>query len=381
MQILHRKMITRYYKKLENILPEGKVLIIYGPRQVGKTTLINLLLAGVSLKYKIDSGDNIRIRNILGSEEFLMIKEYASGYDLIVIDEAQNIPGIGTGLKIMVDQIPGLKIIVTGSSSFNIEQEVGEPLTGRRKVINLFPLSQLELMAYHNRYELKEMIGQFLVFGSYPEIYTAGSDGERIELLQELVGSYLLKDVLGINRLRSPRQLLDLLKLLAFQVGQEVSIHELAQKVGLNVRTVERYLYLLEKGFVVYRLGAYSKNLRSEITKKAKYYFYDNGIRNGIILQFNALDMRNDTGQLWENFLVSERLKYLHYTKTFANRYFWRSYKQKEVDYLEEINNLLFAYEFKWGKKQARLPAEFSNAYAVKEFNSINRDNYLDFIT
>ena len=374
-------MITRYYKNLENILPEGKVLIIYGPRQVGKTTLLDLLLDGVNLKYKIDSGDNIRIRNILGSEDFLLIKEYASGYELIVIDEAQNIPGIGTGLKIMVDQIPGLKIIVTGSSSFNLEQEVGEPLTGRRKVITLFPLSHLELMAYHNPYELKEKLGQFLVFGSYPEIYTAISDKEKIELLEELVGSYLLKDVLGLERLRSPRQLLDLLKLLAFQVGQEVSMHELAQHVGLNVRTVERYLYLLEKGFVVYRLGAYSKNLRSEITKKSKYYFYDNGIRNGIILQFNSLDMRNDTGQLWENFLVSERLKYLHYTKTLASRYFWRNYQQKEIDYIEEINNQLFTYEFKWGKKQARLPAEFSNAYTVKEFNTINRDNYLDFIS
>lgn len=373
-------MITRYYNNLKDILLEGKVLIIYGPRQVGKTTLLNMLLDGTILKYKIDSGDNIHIRNILGSEDFQLIREYASGYDLIVIDEAQNIPGIGTGLKIMVDQIPGLKVIVTGSSSFNLEQEVGEPLTGRRRVVTLFPLSYLELKAYHNPYELKEKLHQFLVFGSYPEVYTAGSDEDRIEILQELVGSYLLKDVLGYDRLRSPRQLIDLLKLLAFQVGQEVSIHELAQNIGLNVRTVERYLYLLEKGFVIYRLGAYSKNLRSEITKKSKYFFYDNGIRNGIILQFNALDMRNDTGQLWENFLVTERLKYLQYTRKFVNRYFWRNYRQQEVDYIEEMDNLLFAYEFKWGKKHTILPAEFSKSYSVKEYKTINRDNYLDFI-
>jgi len=373
-------MITRYYKNLVSILPEGKVLIIYGPRQVGKTTLLHMLLEGTGLKYKIDSGDNIRIRNILGSEDFQLIKEYASGYELIVIDEAQNIAGIGKGLKIMVDQMPGLKIIVTGSSSFNLEQEVGEPLTGRRRVLILFPLSQLELKAYHNPYELKEKLHQFLVYGSYPEVYTAESDQDRIEILQELVGSYLLKDVLGYDRLRSPKQLMDLLKLLAFQVGQEVSIHELAQVVGLNVRTVERYLYLLEKGFVLHRLGAYSKNLRSEITKKSKYYFYDNGIRNGIILQFNPLDMRNDTGQLWENFLVTERFKFLHYTRKFVNRYFWRSYRQQEVDYIEEVDGQLSAYEFKWGKKKATLPSEFNKAYSVKEFKTINRDNYRNFI-
>jgi uncharacterized protein len=374
-------MITRYYNDLKKLLPKGKVLIIYGPRQVGKTTLLNHLIDGISLKYKIDSGDNITIRNILSSENFKSIKDYASGYELIIIDEAQNIPGIGIGLKILVDQIPELKIIVTGSSSFNLEQEVGEPLTGRRKVITLFPLSHLELKAYHNPFELKEKLDQFLVFGSYPEVYTAGSDTERIELLQELVGSYLLKDVLGLERLRSPKQLTDLIKLLAFQIGQEVSIHELAQNVGLNVRTVERYLFLLEKGFVIYRLGAYSTNLRSEITKKSKYYFYDNGIRNGIILQFNSLDMRNDTGQLWENFLVSERMKYLHYKKMIINRYFWRSYRQNEVDYIEEKNNQLFAFEFKWGKKKVRLPAEFSKTYSIKEFQTISRDNYLDFIT
>jgi predicted AAA+ superfamily ATPase len=247
-------------------------------------------------------------------------------------------------------------------------------------VVTLFPLSYLELKAYHIPYELKEKLHQFLVFGNYPEVYTAGSDEDSIEILQELVGSYLLKDVLGYDRLRSPRQLIDLLKLLAFQVGQEVSIHELAQNIGLNVRTVERYLYLLEKGFVIYRLGAYSKNLRSEITKKSKYFFYDNGIRNGIILQFNALDMRNDTGQLWENFLVTERLKYLQYTRKFVNRYFWRNYRQQEVDYIEEMDNLLFAYEFKWGKKHTILPAEFSKSYSVKEYKTINRDNYLDFI-
>ncbi|MCD4710176.1 MAG: AAA family ATPase, partial [Bacteroidales bacterium] len=213
---------------------------------------------------------------------------------MIVIDEAQQIPGIGTGLKILIDQIPGLKVIATGSSSFNLEQQVGEPLTGRKKTVLLYPFSQMELVNIHNRFELKEKLEEFLVYGSYPEVRTANTVEDKIEILRDLVDSYLLKDILGFDRLRNPKQLLDLLKLLAFQVGHEVSVHELAKKIGLNTRTVERYLNLLEKGFVIYRIGAYSKNLRNEI-----------------IHQFNALDLRNDTGQLWENFMMSERQKYL----------------------------------------------------------------------
>ena len=235
-------MILRYYNDLSKILPGNKVLIIYGPRRVGKTTLINLLLDHSSLKYKIDSGDNIRVRNVITSEDFQLIKEYAEGYELIVIDEAQNIPGIGQGLKIMSDQNPGLKIIATGSSSFNIKQEIGEPLTGRKKEIILFPLSQMELNAYYNRYELKEQLSNFLIFGSYPEIFTTSNTNDKIELIQELVNSYLLKDILGFERLKSPRQLIDLLKLLAFQIGHEVSVNELAAQVGLNVRTIARYI-------------------------------------------------------------------------------------------------------------------------------------------
>ncbi len=373
-------IIPRYVNNLSEVLTKGKVLIIYGPRRVGKTTLIQLLLEGVDLKYKVDSGDNIRIRNILGSEDFKLILEYASGYDLIVIDEAQQIPGIGTGLKILVDQMPGLKIIATGSSSFNLEQQVGEPLTGRKRTILLYPFSQMELAAIHNHFELKENLDEFLVYGSYPEVITASSREEKTEILKELVDSYLLKDILGFDRLRSPKQLLDLLKLIAFQVGQEVSVHELAQKVGLNNRTVERYLHLLEKGFVIYRIGAYSKNLRNEITKKAKYFFFDNGIRNGIIHQFNALDMRNDIGQLWENFMVSERQKYLQHKKIYANRFFWRSYRQNEIDYIEENNNQLTAFEFKWSKSKQRIPKEFTDAYGKVDFYTVNRENYLDFL-
>lgn len=373
-------MISRVYNNLYELLPENKVLIIYGPRRVGKTTLIKLLLKDVSIKYKIDSGDNITVRNTLNSQDFKLIKEYASGYDLLIIDEAQNIEGIGMGLKIMVDQIPELKIIATGSSSFNLEQKIGEPLTGRKKVCVLYPLAQLELNNYLNHYELKENLEQFLIYGSYPEVYTSNSNRERKEILHELVNSYLLKDVLGFNQLKSPGELIDLLKLLAFQVGHEVSVHELAKNIRLNVRTIERYLYLLEKGFVIYKLNAFSKNPRIEISKKSKYYFYDNGIRNGIIMQFNDINSRNDVGQLWENFIVTERLKYLHYKRHLINRYFWRSYTQKEVDYLEETDNNLYAYEIKWSKKMSRLPAEFLNNYTIKDFMTISFENYLNFV-
>ena len=373
-------MLKRYYKQINQILPGGKALIIYGPRRVGKTTLLNILLEDVKLKYKIDSGDNIRVRNIIDSEDFQLIKEYAQGYDLIVIDEAQNIPGIGKGLKIMVDQIPELKVIATGSSSFSIQQEVGEPLTGRKKEIILFPLSQMELKEYNNRYELKQQLQDFLIFGSYPEVYTSEKRNDKIEILQELVNSYLLKDILAFERLKSPKQLLNLLKLLAYQTGQEVSINELATHLGLNVRTVARYIDLLEKGFVIFSLGAFSRNLRNEITKKSKYYFYDNGIRNGVIMHFNNLDMRNDIGQLWENFLVSERLKYLHYKRIFTNRYFWRTYQQKEIDYIEEKDGKLFPHEFKWKKAKAKFPAEFKEAYHAADLKIINTDNYLDFV-
>ncbi len=373
-------MIPRYYNNLFDLLPEGKVLVIYGPRRVGKTTLVNMLLEGVKLKYRVDSGDNIRIRNILNSEDFNQIREYAAGYDLIVIDEAQQIPGIGTGLKILVDQIPGLKIIATGSSSFNLEQQVGEPLTGRKKTVLLYPFSQLELAAIYTRFELKEKLDEFLVYGSYPEVHTAKTIENKKEILRELVDSYLLKDILGFDRLKSPKQLLDLIRLLAFQVGHEVSIHELGKKTGLNSRTVERYLYLLEKGFVIYRIGAYSRNLRNEISRKAKYYFFDNGIRNGIIHQFNTLDLRNDTGQLWENFMMSERQKYLQQKGLYVNRFFWRSYRQNEIDYIEESNDRLKAFEFKWGKSNPAPPKEFTELYGKVDFLTINRDNYLDFV-
>ena len=285
------------------------MLIIYGARRVGKTTLITKFLEGTNLRYKLDSGDNIRIQDTLGSRDFTRILDYISGYELIVIDEAQEIPHIGTALKIIIDQSPEMVVIATGSSSFELAQQIGEPLTGRKISAILFPLSQKELAHHYNRHELKDKLEEFLVYGSYPEVLTADNRREKIRILQELVDSYLLKDILSHDRIKSPRKLLQLLKLLAFQMGSEVSLNEIATKLRIDVKTVARYLDLLEKTFVIKRLGGFRRNLRKEVTAKAKYCFWDNGVRNAIISQMNPLEDRNDHGALFENFVLMKRIK------------------------------------------------------------------------
>ena len=373
-------MIKRCYN-LEKLIKPGKVLIIYGPRRVGKTTLLNDFLSKTKLKYKLDSGDSIKVQQILSSQDFYQIKEYVSGYELIAIDEAQQIPNIGLGLKILVDQMPKLKIIATGSSSFDLAQKLGEPLVGRKRTIILFPFSQTELLEKYNKFELKQNLEDFLVFGSYPEIIIAKTRKEKINSLNELVNSYLLKDVFNLERIKGSKQIIDLLKLLSFQVGNEVSINELATQIRLDVKTIDKYLDILEKAFVLKRLGALSRNLRKEISSKAKYYFYDNGVRNGIISQFNGLDDRNDVGFLFENFVVMERLKKQEYSNSlFANNYFWRTYDKKEIDFIEERGGKLFGYEIKWKDKKIKAPADWLSAYPNSEFSVISPDNYLEFI-
>ncbi len=373
-------MIKRFYN-LAKLIKPGKVLIIYGPRRAGKTTLLNDFLSNTNLKYKIDSGDNIQTQQILGSQNFSQIKEYASGYQVVAIDEAQQIPNIGMGLKILVDQIPGLKIIATGSSSFDLSQKVGEPLTGRERTITLFPFSQTELTAQYNKYELKQKLEDFLIFGSYPEIITAKSQKEKAILLNALANSYLLKDVFSLEKIKGSKQLLDLLKLIAFQIGNEVSLSELAAQVRLDVKTVGRYLDILEKAFVLKKVGGFSRNLRKEISGKAKYYFYDNGIRNAVIAQFNKLDSRNDVGALFENFVVMERLKNNSYKAKPGEVYFWRTYDGQEIDLVEERNGKLFGFEIKWSPKaKLRIPKDWFSKYKNAQYKVINQENYLDFI-
>ena len=372
--------IPRRYADLSNSLRENKVLLIYGPRQVGKTTLLNEYLKTCTMKFKLDSGDNIRVQHLLGSEDFEQIKKYAEGYDLIAIDEAQRIPRIGQGLKILVDQIPHLKIIATGSSSFSLSGEVGEPLTGRKITLNLFPVAQQELSKIYNEYETKEKLEQSLLYGGYPEVITSEKVQEKQRILEELVNSYLLKDIMDIEQVKGSKILLDLLRLIAFQVGNEVSLSELARHLSIDRKTVGRYLDLFEKSFIIYNLRGFSKNLREEIVNKSKYYFYDNGIRNAIISNFNRLELRNDVGQLWENFLFMERMKKRTYSGMNANIYFWRTWDQKEIDLIEERDGKLYAFEFKWKKERVSPPKKWRETYPESEFDVITSENYLKYI-
>lgn len=366
---------------LASLIVPGKALIIYGPRRAGKTTLLKSYLASCGLRYRLETGDDVRIRHLLGSGDLKQIVAFAEGFDLVAIDEAQQIPDIGMGLKILVDQLPDLRIIATGSSSFDLAGAIGEPLTGRKRTITLFPVSQMELKQQLNSYDLRGRLEEYLIYGSYPEIVMTGGRKEKIELLEELAGSYLLKDVLALERIRSSRTLLDLLKLVAFQVGSEVSLNELATQVKLDVKTVGRYLDILEKAFVLIRVGGFSRNLRSEVTSKAKYYFLDNGVRNAVIGQYNLLDSRNDIGALWENFVVAERLKKRSYTGIYGTFHFWRTYDCQEIDYVEERDGGLFGFECKWSASQrVKPPAKWQASYPGATFEVVTPDNYLEFV-
>lgn len=373
-------LIPRHYQNLNKYLQPNKVLVIFGPRQVGKTTLLQNLLSETKLKYKLDSGDNISTQNILGSQDFTQILNYAAKYELLAIDEAQRIPNVGMGLKIIVDQIPKIKVIATGSSSFELSGQIGEPLTGRKRTLTVYPISQIELHTLYNRFELKEKLSEWLILGSLPAVITAKTKENKIIVLEELVNSYLLKDILELERIKASKILIDLLRLLAFQIGNEVSLTELAKQLGIDYKTVGRYLDLLEKSYIIFNLRSFSRNLRKEIAKKSKYYFYDNGVRNAIIQNYNNLELRDDVGKLWENFLVVERLKTQAYKNIHANNYFWRTWEQKEIDWIEEREGKLFAYEFKYSTDKIKIPNDFSNTYPDAKFQVINQNNYLDFL-
>jgi uncharacterized protein len=374
-------MIKRFFSPLEPLLEPNKVLILYGPRRVGKTTLLKELLDKTTLRYRFDSGENIRVQEVLSSRDFEKIKEYVGDNELIAIDEAQQIPSVGRGLKIIVDQIPGIKVVVTGSSSFELFNQVGEPLVGRKKTITLFPFAQLELAKLYNTFDLVGLLEEFLVYGAYPDVFLAKTKQDKMVLLNEIVDAYLLKDVLALDDVKKSRTLVDLVKLLALQIGSEVSLNELAQQLSANVRTIEKYLDILEKGFVIVSLSALKRNLRNEIRDKRKYYFYDLGVRNALLSQFNDVTLRSDIGALWENFLFIERLKKCSYEAMFSNRYFWRTYDQKELDLVEEYDGIFHAYEFKWKKTHAPYPKKFMESYPQSKFLVINRENYYDFVT
>jgi predicted AAA+ superfamily ATPase len=359
----------------------NKIVIIYGARQVGKTTLANQIIERLGLKTLKINADEQKYHDILSSRDLDKMKSLVSGYELLFIDEAQRIENIGINLKILADGMKDLKIIVTGSSSFELANKIKEPLTGRTWTYNLYPLSFLELSNYYNKFELQSHLENSLIFGTYPEIFTTENFKDKKKLLEEIATSYLYKDVLELESIKKSEKINKLLKLLAFQIGQEVSINELGNTLELGSETVKRYIDLLEKSFVIFRLPALSKNLRKEVVKKDKIYFHDLGIRNMLIDNLNPLENRNDQGMLFENFLVAERIKKIKYQETIATSYFWRAYTGSEIDYIENIEGRHDAFEFKYGKGSARQPHKFFETYNDASLNVINRDNFLDFIT
>lgn len=372
----------RQLENLGKLVFPNKVLVVYGPRRCGKTTLINHYLKNVGdEKYLLVSGEDITVREYLGSQSISKLKDFVGNNSLLVIDEAQKVKEIGLNLKLIIDHISGIKIIATGSSSFDLAKDIGEPLTGRKYTLRLFPLAQLELMHTEQRAETEANIESRLIFGSYPEVILMNDNGMRERYLKEIVSSYLFKDILEMEGLRHPDKLVRLLQLLAFQIGREVSLNELGGQVGISKNTVERYLELLEKSFVIFKLSGFSRNLRKEISKTCRYFFYDTGIRNALINNFNTVNMRDDIGMLWENYVIVERLKKQEYLGISANNYFWRTYDQKEIDLVEEREGKLYGYEIKWKSGRVKPPKTWLEGYKNADYEVINRENYLGFVT
>jgi uncharacterized protein len=367
--------------KLRSALTPGKVLVLYGPRQVGKTTLVLDLLDELTMPRRYLSADELVYREALASQDRRTLGDLLGDNQLLVIDEAQRVPDIGLNLKILVDNYPHAAILATGSASFELVNKISEPLTGRKRTFTLYPVSYAEIAGAMGTFEAKAQLERWLIWGGYPAVVTAESTAERESLLGELVGSYLYRDILELDGVRRADKLVDLLRLLAFQIGQDVSLSELASSLALNHQTVGRYLDLLEKVFVIFKVSGFSRNLRKEISKNARYYFFDNGVRNSLIQNFNPLPLRDDVGQLWENYLMVERCKANQYAGRSANTYFWRTYDQKEIDCIEERGGRLYGYEFKWqGQMRSATRREFIEAYPNAEVQVITRENYTDFI-
>lgn len=375
--------IPRIYDNLAPLLTANRVTVIYGPRRVGKTTLVQNFLKITPLKTKFALGDDVEVQRVFSSQSLQTITNYVEDNELIVIDEAQQISQVGLGLKILVDNVPGIKVIITGSASLDLSYKIGEPLLGRKFTYTLYPVSQLELAKQMGHYDLERNKESYLIYGSYPEILTTNIRSIQTKILTEIVNSYLLRDIMELEKVKGSKILMDLLALIALQVGQEVSLTELGNTLSIDRKTVARYLNLFEQAFIIYNLRGYSLNLRKAVSKKSKYYFLDNGIRNAVIENFAPLSRRNDVGQLWENFIIMERLKkqeYAHIGSKYHN-YFWRTWDQKEIDWVEMREGKLFGYEIKWQDKSSKNKAAWLSSYKEAEFAVVNSENYLDFIT
>ena len=372
-------MIRRHLDSIiEDKMGHGKSIILFGARQVGKTTLLRQLLSNREDVLWLN-GDEQDVRNLFENVSSTLLTAIIGKKNVVVIDEAQRISDIGIGIKLIVDNIPDVQVLATGSSSFDLSNKINEPLTGRKIEYRMFPLSFGELAEHYGLLEEKRMLLHRLVYGSYPDV--VNNMGEERTILTELSDSYLYKDILMFDRIKKSEKLVKLLQALSFQVGSEVSYNELAQTCGLDPKTVESYILLLEQSYIIFRLGSFSRNLRNELKFARKIYFWDCGIRNAVIGNYQMAENRMDIGALFENYMVSERLKKLCYMKSHAKSYFWRSKQKQEIDYIEEIDGQLSAVEFKWNpNKKASMPLSFSRSYPDVSFQVITRDNFEGFL-
>jgi len=372
-------MIERSLEKMiDAVLNDGKIIIILGPRQTGKTTLLEKI-ADKTGKYQLLDCDDPSVRNLLEGANTEQLKQIIGDYPMILIDEAQRVKNIGLTLKIINDRIKNVMVLVSGSSALELSNEINEPLTGRKWEYRLFPICWSEFDRFAGRLKALQQLEMRILYGMYPEVINKQGNEEKI--LKSLAGSYLYKDILSYKGIRKPEILDKLLKALALQIGHEVSLNELANTLQIDKNTVSNYIDLLEKAFIVFKLSSFSRNARNEINSGKKIYFWDTGIRNTLIANFNPFHLRNDSGSLWENFIISERMKFLHYNDIHANSYFWRTHQQQEIDYIEEKDGMLHAYEIKWSKNaRVRFPALFKNTYAANSTQIVHSENFTDFL-
>ncbi|MFH2061691.1 MAG: AAA family ATPase, partial [Candidatus Beckwithbacteria bacterium] len=368
-------------KQVINSLKSGKVVGVFGPRRSGKTVLMTYIKDHLKNKEVLMvHGENLDVAEILSSQRISELKRFIGDNQYLFIDEAQKIPKIGVNLKLIVDTMPKVAVMVTGSSSFDLRSKIGEPLVGRSEYYYLYPLALLEVVG-GNYLKQKETLEDQLIFGFYPQVYTAKTLKQKRLKLESIRDGYLLKDILELDNLKDSLFVFNLLRLIAFQIGQDVSFSELATNLNVNKKTVMRYLELLEKSYVIFSRHGFSRNLRKEYTKSPRYYFWDNGIRNSLISNYNRLSLRDDVGRLWENFCVAERAKYLHYKQISVNSFFWRTYDQKEIDIIEEKSGKLYGFECKYTKDKISVPRDFIKAYPGSKFKLLNRESYLDYLS
>lgn len=372
-------MIERLlYKTIENKLFAGKIIILTGARQVGKTTLLKQLLRQKEGVLWLN-GDELQVHNLFANASADRLLSEFSNSKIVILDEAQRIENIGLRLKLIADSDSDVQVIATGSSAFELANKVNEPLTGRKWEYQMFPLSFGEMVAHHGKLKEMRMLPRRIIYGYYPEVVT--NDGNEVEILKLLTDAYLYKDILSWESIKHLDKLQTLLRALAYQVGSQVSYNELSQMCSMDSKTVERYINLLEQCYIIFRLPSFSRNLRHELKSSRKIYFYDNGIRNALIADYRAPEVRQDIGALWENFVIAERMKSNGYYHRWVNRYFWRTKQQQEIDYLEEGGGKLYAYEMKWNPRaKASITKTFTEAYPNSEFQVITPDNIADFL-